>query len=88
ESSWWETACEDRALPRESESQTEVWLFFCSIFSIFSLCLLFFSIVLTWTFSWKTQGGLDQFSLYLGEKRLSFVKEHKNFLKLVGPSWL
>ena len=28
ESSWWETACEDRALPRESKSQTEVWLFF------------------------------------------------------------
>ena len=27
ESSWWETACEDRALPRESKSQTEVWLF-------------------------------------------------------------
>ena len=31
ESSWWETACEDRALPRESKSQTEVWLFFCFV---------------------------------------------------------
>ena len=32
ESSWWETACEDRALPRESKSQTEVWLFFCPFY--------------------------------------------------------
>ncbi|MFK3588337.1 hypothetical protein OCH80_08025, partial [Lactobacillus sp. 23-2] len=74
----------DRALPREARVRRKSGSFFVPFLPLFFV----FSIVLTWTFSWKMQGGLDQFPLYLGEKRLSFVKEHKNSLKSVGPSWL